>query len=340
MNSIITNDQEITTFIEGCSVLVVIVSYRSGQLVIDALNSLTVELLKQPQMRVIVVDNTCGSDSKLIEAAIDANDWQDWVRIKVAPKNGGFSYGNNLAIRPALKAKKSPNYIWLLNPDTQIYPSAGSSLIDFLDENVEAGIAGSCLINEDKNEWGYAFRFPTILSEIEEALQFGPFSRLVRNHIAAQKMGDETCQIDWLPGASMMIRFEVFKSAGLFDEDYFLYYEETDFCLNSLLAGWSSWYIPTSKVMHISGQSTGATGSSSVAKRLPQYIYDSRYHYFTKNHGFIYATATDIVRVFAIISNKIIKLLTGQSNKHRPFLLRDNLLNFTIFRFLTKSTKK
>jgi N-acetylglucosaminyl-diphospho-decaprenol L-rhamnosyltransferase len=340
MNSPINNDQEITAFIEGCSVLVVIVSYRTGELVIDTLKSLTVELSEQPQMRVVVVDNTCGSDSKIIETAINDNKWQNWVKVKVSPKNGGFSYGNNLAIGPALKAKSSPDYIWLLNPDTQISPGAGLSLFNFLDKNEKVGIAGSCLINHDGAEWGVAFRFPTIISEIEQALQFGPFSRLVKNYVVAQKMGNDPCQVGWLPGASMMIRSKVFNKTGLFDEDYFLYYEETDFCLNAKSKGWTSWYIPSSKVMHIAGQSTGATGENATSKRLPQYMFDSRCHYFTKNHGFLYAIVADIARVCGLLCNKVINVFRGKPNTHNPKLLRDSILNFSIFKYLRRVFKK
>lgn len=334
MNKPIENDIDITEFIEGSSILVVIISYRTGELVIDTLKSLTSELTEHPQMRVVVVDNTCGEDTPVIESAISENNWESWVKVKVSPSNGGFSYGNNLAIRAALNAKESPDYVWLLNPDTQIYPGAGTSLAQFLDDHSDVGIAGSCLINDDGTEWGIAFQFPTIFSEMENALQFGPFSRLVKKHIVAQKMGSEPCQVGWLSGASMMIRFDVFTTAGLFDEDYFLYYEETDFCLNAKLSGWSSWYVPSSKVMHISGQSTGATGAGRLSRRLPKYMFESRSHYFSKNHGFLYATVTDLAKIAGLAFNKIIKFVQRKPAEHHPHILRDTLINFTPIKYV------
>ena len=340
MNTQDSINQTITSFADNSSIFVVIVSYRSGQLVINALSSLKGELLNEPNMKVVVIDNSCGEDAKIILDAIDRESWSAWVTVIVSPRNGGFSYGNNLAIRPALKAERPPKYYWLLNPDTQIYSGAGVSLRHFLDENDSAGIVGSCLFNDDGNEWGYAFRFPTMVSETEQALQFGPFSRLVKNDVVAQRMGNKPSQVEWLPGASMMIRDKVFSDSGLFDENYFLYYEETDFCFNALSSQWSCWYLPESKVMHIAGQSTGATGQSSVAKRLPPYIYDSRYYYFTKNYGFCYTLVTDLVRIIAIISNKIIKFLMREPNKHRPYLLRDNILNLSIVKSLRNVVRK
>ena len=340
MNEISTLEEEISLFVSDSSICVVIVSYKSGELVINALKSLVNELIKEPMMKVIVVDNSCGEDARIINESINLESWSDWARVAVSPKNGGFSYGNNIAIRSALKACNPPKYIWLLNPDTEIYPDAGVLLRCFLDSNQDAGIVGSCLHNDDGAEWGYAFRFPTIVSEIEQALEFGPVSKMCKTHIIAHKMGSESKQVDWIPGASMMVRTEVFVTAGLFDENYFLYYEETDFCLNALKAGWYCWYHPSSKVMHIAGQSTGATGRSGVSKRQPKYIYDSRYHYFTKNHGFIYTMVTDLLRIGAIISNKIVKALMLETNNHRPYLLRDNLSNFSIIKLINRLFSK
>ncbi|PCJ49788.1 MAG: glycosyl transferase family 2 [Gammaproteobacteria bacterium] len=340
MEKPITNDQHITDFVEGCSLLVVIVSYQTGELVINTLKSLIVELSEHPLMRVIVVDNTCGKDAEIIEKAIKDNDWQDWVKIQISPHNGGFSFGNNLAIRNALKTTDSARYIWILNPDTEIYQGAGSALVKFLQENKKVGITGSCLFHGDGTEWGEAFRFPTILSEIEHALQFGPFSRLLKNYTIAKKMGDQPCQVDWVSGASMMIRRDILDAENLFDEDYFLYYEETDFCLNAFLKGWNTWYVPSSKVMHISGQSTGATGTGYLSKRLPQYMFDSRNHYFTKNHGFLYATIADIAKIGSLICNKVIRLFRGKPNKHHPYLLRDSILNFTLIKYIIRVIKK
>src|SRR5277367_5597369 len=89
---------------------------------------------------------------------------------------------------------------------------------------------------------------------------------------------------DWVNGASMMVRREVFDSIGLMDEKFFLYYEETDFCLRALEAGWPTWTVPSSRVVHLEGQSTGATGAIAKRKRVPKYWFDSRRRYFRKHH--------------------------------------------------------
>ena len=154
----IVGDNEITEFIEGSSVLVVIVSYKTGELIINTLNSLLLELSKQPLMRIIIVDNTCGSDFEQIVSANLDELLIERLRVIISKHNGGFAYGNNLAIRPSLLAQQPPEFIWLLNPDTEVYPGAGAALVNFLNKNDTVGIAGSCLINHDGNEWGIAFR--------------------------------------------------------------------------------------------------------------------------------------------------------------------------------------
>ena len=90
---------------------------------------------------------------------------------------------------------------------------------------------------------------------------------------------------DWVNGASMMIRREVFETVGLMDEEYFLYFEETDFCRRVVRAGWPIWHVPASRVVHLEGQSTGVTGADLAKKPRPKYWFDSRARYFRKNLG-------------------------------------------------------
>ena len=333
------NEEEIIEFIDGCSVLVVIVSYQTGKLTIDALESITMELPTLPDMRVVIVDNTCGNDAEIINSAIIENHWSNWAKVVISPRNGGFAFGNNIAIKAAVKAEIVPDYIWLLNPDTRITADAGTSLVKFLDDNDEVGIIGSSLFHGDGTEWSEAFRFPSILGEFEHAVKFGPISKLLKNYSVAFKMNDEACQVSWVSGASMMIRSSLFKTVRFFDEEYFLYYEETDFCFDALSKGWTTWYVPSSKVIHISGQSTGVNGIGNSPKRLPHYMFESRYRYFRKNHGLIYATFADIARIIGLICNKAISVLRGRSNNHPHYLLRDSLRHFTFFKIIMRTLK-
>jgi GT2 family glycosyltransferase len=85
--------------------LVVIVNYRTAQLTIDCLRSLAPQIASLPPTQVVVTDNASGDDSvQRLTAAVTDNAWADWCTIAPLPRNGGFAWGNNEAIRPALRS--------------------------------------------------------------------------------------------------------------------------------------------------------------------------------------------------------------------------------------------
>ncbi|MFZ2651073.1 MAG: glycosyltransferase family 2 protein [Burkholderiaceae bacterium] len=313
------------------NVLVVIVNFRVGPLVVDCLRSLKPEVAALPGTRVVVVDN-CSNDGsvELIASAIESEGWSDWAELQQCEVNGGFSWGNNHAVRPVIRSEHPPAYFWLVNPDTQIRAGALRALVDFMNGHPRVGIAGSSLETSNGTLWPFAFRFPSIWSELENGLRLGVVSALLKSRVVARRMSDQPAQVDWLPGASMMIRREVFDVVGLMDEDYFLYFEETDFCLQARKAGWQCWYVPQSRVMHLAGQSTGVTGKRTVARRLPKYWFDSRRRYFTKNHGRLYAALTDLVWAISFLVWRVRRRVQGKSDPDPPHLLADFLENSAI----------
>ncbi len=94
-----------------------------------------------------------------------------------------------------------------------------------------------------------AFRFPSIASEFESAIRFGPVSRLLKSRRVPMEHVDETQPVDWLAGASLMMRRTVLDEIGLFDETFFLYFEETDLCRRAA-HGRSSHRLRTGKRRH------------------------------------------------------------------------------------------
>jgi N-acetylglucosaminyl-diphospho-decaprenol L-rhamnosyltransferase len=278
--------------------LAVIVSYKTAELVKNLIVSLAreraAEATRGLELRAVVVDNASG-DAEAIEQAVVSGGHDGWVKVLRAPENGGFSYGNNLGFRHGFELPEVPEFFFMLNPDTEVRPGAVGGLVEFFDQHPDAGIAGSSLEDEDGSPWPYAFRYPSLLSELDYGLRLGFVSKLLRKHVVARLMGSTAEQVDWLPGAAMMVRRQVIERLGGLDQTYFLYYEETDFCLKVKNAGYTVWYVPESRVMHIAGQSTGVTGFQRVAKPLPAYWFESRRRYFAKNHGLAYAVATDAV---------------------------------------------
>jgi GT2 family glycosyltransferase len=265
--------------------LIVIVNYRTTDLTVDCLRSLAAEV-GPAGARAVVTDNLSGDDSvKRIATAIAENGWSAWASLLPLNHNGGFACGNNAGIRPAMESSDPPDYVLLLNPDTIVRPGALGGLLDFMDANPKVGITGSRLEHPDGTPQRSAFRFHSVASELESGLRLGFVSRLLSRIIVAPPVPAETCPTDWVAGASMMIRREVFSRIGLMDEGYFMYFEEVDFCLRANRAGWPCWYVPASRVVHLVGQSSGVTDIKQSRKRRPQYWFASRKRFFTNNFG-------------------------------------------------------
>jgi len=308
------------------STLIVIVNYRTADLTVDCLLSLADEVPSLKDARVVVTDNLSGDDSvEHIQHAIQENHWDGWVTLMPLDHNGGFAYGNNQAIRPALSADAPPNFVLLLNPDTVIRPGAVARLIDFMQANPKAGIAGSRLEDPDATPQRSAFRFPTIRSELDGGLRLGLVSRLLKSTCIAPPVRDEPHPTDWTAGASMIVRREVFDDAGLMDEDYFMYFEEVDFCLRASRAGWPCWYVPESRVVHLVGQASGVTDTKSAPKRRPAYWFESRRRYFTKNHGLVFALMADAAWALCFATYRVRRALQRKPDTDPPKLLYDFL---------------
>jgi len=306
------------------STLIVIVNYRTADLTVDCLRSLRDEVQALPDTKVVVTDNQSGDDSPAqIQNAIEQNNWSSWATLMPLERNGGFAYGNNQAIQPALDGDTPPEFVLLLNPDTVIRQGAVASLIKFMRDNPNIGIAGSRLEDPDGTPQRSAFRFPSIRSELDDGLRLGIISRLLRNKSVAPPVRDDTYQTDWVAGASMIVRQEVFNDAGLMDDGYFMYYEEVDFCLRANRAGWPCWYVPESKVVHLVGQASGVTVQNTRPKRRPDYWFDSRRRYFVKNHGRLCALMTDAVFALGYATYRLRRLVQRKPDTDPPKLLYD-----------------
>ena len=190
--------------------LVVIVNYRTPGLTVDCLRSLAPEIDAETQ--VVVTDNASGDESvEVISRAIAESGWSSWCTLKPLPRNGGFAYGNNLGMsglglsgqseaqsgqcaedsgqndarmRPALNSTDCPlpsaDYIFLLNPDTTVFPGVIRELVAFMDANPRCGIAGSRAENQNGTVRKSAFRFHSISGEFERQAELGIVSKLLR----------------------------------------------------------------------------------------------------------------------------------------------------------------
>ena len=306
------------------TVQVVIVNYRTPRLVVDCLRSLEPQVQAQPGTTVVVVDNASGDDSvPVLAAAIAAGGYGSWATLVPAPVNGGFAYGNNLAIARAMASAASPDLFWLLNPDTLAKPGSLRTLTDFMVAHPQAGICGGGIDEADGAPWSYAFRFPGILGEIDRGFAFGPVSWLLSRWRTMRCIEHEPARVDWVSGASMMLRAEMVLRIGPMDEGYFLYFEETDYCLRAARAGLECWYEPRSRIMHIAGQSTMVTAKTDRPVRVPKYWFESRRRYFAKNHGRAYAMLTDVAWMTAYMLGRVRSWLQRKPTRWPPHVLTD-----------------
>ena len=305
---------------------IVIVSYRSARLTVDCLRSVALERLRSRlRIRCVVVDNASG-DAATVAEAIQTSEWGDWAEVITAPRNGGFAYGNNLGLAELQRAGR-PDFVHLLNPDTVLHPGAIDALVDFFDQHPRAGIAGGIFENGDGSEWAIAFRFPSLLGEFEQGINLGLVSRLLAGSRVAMQMGAEPTAVDWVSGASMMMRGNLQKSIGTMDEGFFLYFEETEFCFRAKHAGFEVWYTPASRVTHIAGQSTKVTERNIAPRRLPTYWFESRRRYFAVTRGMTYALLADVVALAAGLLGALKRLATGHAGRGVPSFLSDLLAN-------------
>jgi N-acetylglucosaminyl-diphospho-decaprenol L-rhamnosyltransferase len=304
----------------------VIVNYRTAALAVECLRSIAAQAAALPGLRAVVVDNASGDGSVLeLNAAIQREGWQGWASVIANGHNGGFACGNNVGIREALRAPERVDHVLLLNPDTVARSGSIRALSDFLDSHPGVGIAGSCLENAAGGAECSAHNAPSPLGELVSGASLGLLSRVLRRHVVTPPMRDSAHECEWVSGASLMVRREVFESIGLLDEGYFLYFEEADFCLRARRAGWQVWFVPASRVVHLEGASTGITDTS---RRRPRYWYDSRRRYFIKHFGaagLVLADALWAVGTASLALRRFLRLGAGGNERHPQRFARDLL---------------
>jgi hypothetical protein len=234
---------------------VVVVSYNVRELTHGCLRSVYAALAHaQIDGQVWVVDNASSDGS----AALVAAEFPQ-ATLLAREDNLGYAGGANLVLRELLAQDDTPPHVLVLNPDTLLAADALTHLLAAMRTLPQAGIVGAQLAYADGSFQHGAFRFPTLPML---ALDFWPLhhrlldsplnGRYPRHRYARER----PFRVDHPLGAAMLIRREVLATAGLFDESYFMYCEEIDFCLRARRAGWETYLAPAARIVHYAGQST------------------------------------------------------------------------------------
>lgn len=266
--------------------LVVIVNYRATELTINCLRSLRPQIAEIPGAGVAVCENGSGDDAVAkLATAIDAEGWNDWVRLTTIHPNRGFAGGNNVVLREALAAPEPWEYFLLLNADTIVRPDALRLMLDAIEKRPDVGIVGPRLEWESGEPQVSHFRFHSPVSEFLRGAQTGPITRLLRRHEVPIPATSQPFEPDWVSFACALIRRAVLEQIGLLDGGFYLYFDDPDYCRRAGQAGWKVLYWPAAHVVHLRGRSNPVKTLSAARKRLPPYWYASRARYYAKFYG-------------------------------------------------------
>ncbi len=261
---------------------------------------------------IIVVDNNSTDDSVVMLR-------KEFPEVKLIQNktNTGFAKANNQGINLS-----KGEFILLLNPDTQVAKGSISKLLLFLRNNEDVGIVGPKLLNPDGTLQASGLNFPALTNNL-----FGYF-RVRKAATGAYFLNtDKSIVVDALVGACLLVKREVIEQVGGFDEDYFMYVEEADWCYRIRQAGWSICYVPSAEVIHYGGQSS---------KHVPAHTYvalrKSRILFVLKHHSRIQA----ILLSLGYLINASFKKVLARNNKQIFRQVVSEFSSITIDLFLGK----
>jgi len=223
-----------------------------------------------------VVDNASYDDS----ADMVARDFPHVELIRNVD-NRGFAAATNQGLR-AVQGRCA--FILLLNPDAALQDGALEAMVTFMRAHPRVGVCGARLLYPDGRSQHSAFRFPTLLMELFDLFPpRGPLlGRLQNSYLNGryrEEQGTEPFPIDHPLGATMLIRREALLEIGLFDEAYWMYAEEVDWCFRCRRAGWAIWQVPAARVEHVGGASSAQfRGRSLVALHRSRLRFALKWH--------------------------------------------------------------
>lgn len=229
---------------------IVTLNYKKKDLTatcIDSLHKQYAQQIANNELEILVVDNASGDDSvPYLKDFVKNNKYKN-THIIAHTENAGFGKGCNIGAR----ASKG-NYLLFLNNDTLVKDSGLWDMVEYLNEHQEVSILGGQLTNSDGTLQSSAGKFYTLGNAFLLLLGFQKYGILdISPH--------EISRVDWVKGALLMIRSQVFRKLGGFDENIFMYTEDMELCYRAKLAGYAVYFYPQIKVEHIDQGSSNRT---------------------------------------------------------------------------------
>ncbi len=268
----------------------IIVNYHTESLLGECLKSFYLQA-NHSKCEIIIVDN--NEDQGKVKYIQDV--FPD-IKLIESRRNVGFSAGCNLGLQDA-----RGEYILLLNPDTRLSFEALSCMLDFMESHPEAGIIGPQLLDEKGSLHALpscSGIFPSPLQaffEYTNLRRFFPKYRLVKDYFLTDWDRCSIREVAMVQGACFLIKSKVIAEIGKLDERFFLYWEETDWCLRAHKKGWKIFYIPFAQCVHFGGQSMGR-------ERFHDYhFFRSMYRFHSKHYGIVSSVLLRFVLICAFI---------------------------------------
>jgi GT2 family glycosyltransferase len=252
---------------EAAVVSVIVVTRNTRALTCGAVRSVF-ESRGARATEVIVVDN--GSTDDTAEVLAREFPGVEYVRSET---NLGFAKANNLGA-----ARARGELLLLLNSDARLKPDTLAEAVSWMRQHAECGVAGVQLLNPDGSRQNSIANLPSLATELLN-------KSLLRRLFPRRFPGKEHAftgpvEVESVIGACMFIRSNVWQAIGGFDERFFFFLEETDFCRQVRARGWKVCHLPQAQAWHGQGQS----GRQTPASVRIEY-WRSRYVYFQKNCG-------------------------------------------------------
>jgi N-acetylglucosaminyl-diphospho-decaprenol L-rhamnosyltransferase len=259
----------------------VIVTWNAAEMIGDCLRSLPATV------DVVVVDNASADGTReVLRGEFPA------VRLVENESNTGFAAAANRGLADVSGA----DYALLLNPDALLEPGALEVLVDFLDAHPRAASCSALVIDAGgRPEPGSAGPEPTLLTAALHELGLAPLSQRLSTMRASSNAGP--ARRDWVAGTSVLLRTEALRDVGPFDESFFLYCEDIDWCRRARDAGWEVWLAPMAKAVHAGSASVRTAGAW-----VDEYRIGSLDRYFALHHS---RTSVWCFRVLRVIGKGV-----------------------------------
>ena len=279
-------------------IVVSIINFRTAELTCDCVRSV-LDDMGDLNVEIVVVDNASDDGSvEYIEQWCKAQRSGRSVRVVRSETNSGFSGGHNQGIAAA-----DGDYYLVLNSDSVLRPGFLREILRVAEATPNAGLISPSILSGEGVVQVGAFRFHSPLSELIRAAETGPVTRLFGNHVVALTPPADIGDIEWVSFACVLLRAQMVHDIGPMDEGYFLYFEDSEYCLRARRAGWKVACAYTAAAVHYQGGSGTLVADEMARKRLPDYYYASRTRFMYQAHGTLGLWAANLLwyvgRLFA-----------------------------------------